>query len=138
MAVCFTLCLTKSVVHTVLSIFCGHVVKLFVCTKTCVMHCYKLLILTMTNLARVNENNENMTCKWNAFNSSVMSFPASASEFRGKWNALLIPGIFNSVANVNLLVALKPETHQADNRPLDSLARSVTRVCSVCPVPSSV
>ena len=29
-------------------------------------------------------------------------------------------------------------THQGDCRPLDSLARSVTRVCSVCSVPSSV
>ena len=42
----------------------------------------------MANRIRVNVNNENATCKWNAFNSGVTSFPASASEFRGKWNAL--------------------------------------------------
>ena len=53
------------------------------------MRCYQLALLTMANLARANENNENLTCKWNAFNSGVTSFPASASEFRGKWNAHL-------------------------------------------------
>ena len=43
----------------------------------------------MANLAKANDINGNPTCKWNAFNSGVTSFQASASEFRGKWNALL-------------------------------------------------
>ena len=42
----------------------------------------------MANMPRANDNNENPSCKGNAFNSGVTSFPAPASEFRGKWNAL--------------------------------------------------
>ena len=45
--------------------------------------------------------------------------------------------LFQYIFNLDMC-CLKALTHQPDYRASDSLARSVTRVCSVCSVPSSV